>query len=446
MGQEGEAIADARIEGSLKSGEILMKATPRPFQLIMACAIGTVVAAALLVVWNARISRHTSRRTSGVRLLTLDVPFPAGGRFASDPYAGSAVCAECHPGEAALHSRTGHARTLSSAGRLPLARRLDGTTVVDPLLPEVLWSYRLRDGQLRLERNAGGKVEDCILEYAFGSGHHATTFVSVIDPKVPAILEHRLTYYPQEDALGTTPGHIASRRPPWVTSHGSVPPRELARRCFQCHATEISARGGQSIDEATMIPNVTCERCHGPARDHVAAARRGAAELELSLSFGLGRWTAENLLTLCGDCHRHPSRARPEQIRSDDPRLVRFQPIGITQSKCYTKSGGGFSCVTCHDPHARTSTDRAAYDSVCMSCHAAGGVSSAQPAQPARASSTSCPISPSSRCVECHMPRVDGGQFFLVSDHWIRVRRPEEFPSGSGAPVAGRPHVAPRKL
>jgi Cytochrome c554 and c-prime len=424
----------------------------RPAKAMILLAFAAVSAAALVVGLNVARSRTKPARTGTVRLLTVDLPFPKGGRFAADPYAGSRVCSECHPGEAALQSRSGHARTLSPVGRLPLARRLDGTTVRDPLVAEVIWSYRLRDGQLHLERKTPGQVEECILEYAFGSGHHATTFVNVIDPRLPAILEHRLTYYPREDAVGITPGHIASARPPWITAHGSAPPPDLARRCFSCHATQVSAGVDPAIDMTTMIPNVTCERCHGPGRAHVAAARRGAPEAELSLPFGLDRWSAEGVLALCGDCHRHPSFAHPEQIRPDDPRLVRFQPIGIMQSKCYTKSGGGFSCVTCHDPHARTSTDRPAYDAICLSCHsvrvarAPPGGAETLPVQPAHGAGATCPISPEHRCVECHMPRVDGGQFFLVSDHWIRVRRPEELPSSSSAPAARLPHLAPRRL
>src|SRR5205823_5293708 len=106
--------------------------------------------------------------------------------------------------------------------------------------------------------------------------------------------------------------------------------------------------------------------------------------------------------------------------------LARFQPVGLMQSKCYTESGGTFSCVTCHDPHARASADRASYDAVCLSCHAGRGPprapasSTAQPADRALAAGTPCPVSPSSRCVECHMPQIDAGQFIRFSDHWIR--------------------------
>jgi predicted CXXCH cytochrome family protein len=414
---------------------------------MIALAFGALVAGALWVTHLRLYSQRGSGRLAkaGVRLLTLDTPFPAEGRFAADPYVGSKVCSECHPGEAALHASSGHSMTLTPAGRQPLSRRLNGRTVMDPEQPDVLWSYRLRDSQLHLARQARGKTEECILEYAFGSGHHATTFVSVIDPKIPAILEHRLTYYTQRDALGVTPGQIAVPPPPWITPRGGALPADISRRCFQCHTTQIAAHGDQSIDEPTMIPNVTCERCHGPGRAHVAAARTGLSDVDLALPFGPKQWTAEGLHSLCGACHRHPADSEPEAIRPDEIYLARFQPVGLMQSRCYLESGGSFSCVTCHDPHARASTDRTAYNAICLRCHT--GDAEADTHAPAGGatvgrSGSPCPRSPRVGCVDCHMPRVDAGQFYLVSDHWIRVRTPGQSAHASGAPAAQGPLLA----
>jgi hypothetical protein len=286
-------------------------------------------------------------------------------------------------------------------------------------------------------------VEECVAEYAFGSGHHATTFVNIIDPATPAILEHRLTYFTRDAVLDLTPGHEIKPPPPGLTLHGGVPPPRDARNCFGCHATEVSAPGDPGIDEARMIPNVSCERCHGPGRAHVEAARRNAAESELALPLGTERWTAAELLRSCGECHRHPAGPRPDSIRPDDPNLARFQPIGLLQSRCYRESAGALSCVNCHDPHARASSDRAGYDAVCMSCHTGPDESTdALRGTPARR--PVCSVSPRERCVECHMPRVgvDPGRHILLSDHWIRIRRERDSVPArrTGAPNPGRSH------
>ena len=357
-----------------------------------------------------------------VRLITFDRPFPAEGRFVSDPYIGSRVCAECHPAETALHARTGHARTLVPAGRVDVSRRLDGTTVADPESPDVSWSYRYADEQLHITRKTASEVQQWVADYAIGSGHHALTYVSMIDRKIPHVLEHRLTYYHRENgksALGITPGHDSRPAPPGLKPYGGELPPRIARECFRCHATQLSAGDDeQRFDENTMIPNVSCERCHGPGKAHVAAARRHAPESELALPFGPDNWTAAKLLTMCGSCHRLPSPSQAGRIKPGDPNLVRFQPVGIVQSRCYQKSVGAFSCVTCHDPHSRVATDRPAYDTICLSCH----TGPAQPKQEGTAKpAPSCPVSARSRCVECHMPRKDAGQGILFSDHWIRI-------------------------
>jgi hypothetical protein len=406
----------------------------RRARLIMVPTLAAVAAGAAWVMFTGSPPGTVAGQARGVRLLTLDRAFPAGGRYPADPYIGPRVCAECHPGESALHVRSGHAQTLRPAGGRGVALGLDGKTMADPELSGVSWTYRYRNGQLAILRAASGKVEECIAEYAFGSGHHAMTFVNVIDPKVPAILEHRITYYTRQHALGLTPGQDAAIGSPHRTPIGAVFESRQARKCFGCHATQVSL-DGEKIDEATLIPNVSCERCHGPARAHVEAARRGAADSELALPFGPDRYTAEGLLTLCGTCHRHPSRARPDQIRPDDPQLARFQPVGIIASRCFRESRGTFSCVTCHDPHARASSDRGAYLAVCVSCHS-GGSDPPGPLPDQHQRASSCPVAPRGDCVECHMPRVDAGQHILFADHWIRVRRP-------GEPVQRRPGPPP---
>jgi predicted CXXCH cytochrome family protein len=157
-----------------------------------------------------------------------------------------------------------------------------------------------------------------------------------------------------------------------------------------------------------MIPNVECERCHGPGRSHVEAARGGAQGAALGMPFGPGRWSAAEQMRLCGACHRLPEMGDPSLIRTDNPELARFQPIGLMQSACYKKTGGGLTCTTCHDPHARASTNTRDYESVCLSCHKAP-------------TGTPCTVSPATGCVACHMPRRDVGRGMMVTDHWVRI-------------------------
>jgi hypothetical protein len=301
---------------------------------------------------------------------------------------------------------------LRPVARTPLPGRLDGKTFHDPERPEVAWSYSVRDGALAVERTEAGEVERLLVDYVFGSGHHATTLVTLTDrtPDRPALLEHHLTVFAHKEQPDITPGQGVGGKTEGLGRLGRRFAGSDAVKCFECHATVTSDRGPSMLDEATMIPNVDCERCHGPARAHVEAARRGAVagDPALALPFGPGRATADDELRLCGSCHRLPSMGDPALIRTDNPVLVRFQPVGLMQSACYRKSRGTLACNTCHDPHSRTSTDRVAYEAACLACHQGP-------------SHTPCRVSPETGCVGCHMPRRDVSRGMMMTDHWIRI-------------------------
>jgi hypothetical protein len=275
----------------------------------------------------------------------------------------------------------------------------------------VSWRYELRGEELVTERVEGERVDEQAVQFAFGSGHHATTFLTVTGQDPTRAREQRLTYYAHRDALGITPGQESYDPATGTTELGRDLSAEFTYLCFACHTTITSGDDLQKLDVATMMPNVTCERCHGPGQEHVTAAEREA--MELSVPFGSrtgpARWTARSLMQMCGGCHRLPEMVSPDVIRPDNPELARFQPAAMLQSRCYKESQGRLHCLSCHDPHGPASKDQAAYERVCLDCH--GGA----PGQ------AQCAVSPSDKCVGCHMPGRDAGQGVLFTDHWIRV-------------------------
>jgi hypothetical protein len=332
----------------------------------------------------------------------------AGALSPADPYIGRQACRECHPGEYAAHSFSGHNRTLRPAGSGPLARLLDGRRVPDPEQPAITWTYALREGRLSVTRSGGGDPDTPIaIDYALGSGQHATTFVTVGPGERgnrPG-LEHRLTYFAHSRSLALTPGqHQFSKS--GQSRYGYVLAPRLIQDCLNCHSTRTSAHGPRDLDVATMIPNVSCERCHGPGRSHVEQARHGTPAEGLGMPLGIDGDAASEVRS-CGTCHRLPQQFSAREIRPDNDVLARFPSVGLLQSKCYSSSQGALRCTTCHDPHARVSQDPAMYQAACLSCHRAA---------PRR----TCPVSPGSGCIACHMPPREVGRGLKFTDHWIR--------------------------
>lgn len=393
---------------------------------ISALLILGALAAIGWIFWSLHREGRFDGRGGISSLLKITRTVPRGGRYAGDPYIGSATCGECHPGEAALFKSSGHARTMRMAAGFELADELAGRSADDPLLPGVRWTFQRKDDQFLVEREAEGAIRRFVIDYALGSGHHAVTFVTMLDLDEPRILEHRLTYYPKDRALRLTPGHDKGKDLPGATSDGVEYDGAKARKCLGCHSTQLSNWGNAKLDPPTLIAAVTCERCHGPGRAHVEATKHATPETDLSMPMGLGSWTVQSQFDLCGKCHRHPARVPPAQLVPDDPFLARFQPVGLSQSRCFKGSDGRLSCVTCHDPHARASSDPAHYEQICMNCHRAttDSPTSHDSNTPAPPPASLCPVSPSSDCLPCHMPKIDSGQHVAFSDHWIRVHRP----------------------
>src|SRR5262249_37088739 len=134
-------------------------------------------------------------------------------------YVGSRACSECHPGQHATYLGSGHSHTLTAAASHRTARAIVGRSAGGPGHPYVRWTYGLNGERFRVERTEGGQTERLLIDYAFGSGTHATTFVTLIDPdpKHPKALEHHLTYFTTQGAFGITPGQGEGR------VHGSGP-------------------------------------------------------------------------------------------------------------------------------------------------------------------------------------------------------------------------------
>jgi Cytochrome c554 and c-prime/Doubled CXXCH motif (Paired_CXXCH_1) len=387
----------------INTAESLNSRAPNPARAWKAVLVFVCVSlAAVAILWGLGSRTPDSRVAT-----TLD-----SGRASRESYVGSESCAACHPGEFAAHSRSGHARTLRRAAQTEQANLLAGKTFVDPERGDVNWSYALRHDKFWTERHEGTNVERLLIDYAFGSGHHATTFVTLTDrtPGRPTMIEHRLTLFAHTAVPDITPGQgqVRERDREGMGPSGRHYTTALTLKCFECHTTTISNRGPLILDETTMIPNVGCERCHGPGQEHAQARRRGAVEKPIAMPFGGRHSKPADEIRLCGACHRLPETVDRAMIVPENPRLVRFQPVGLMQSACYQKSQGTLSCSTCHDPHARTSADLPAYEAVCLSCHQG-------------LERTACKISPVTGCVGCHMPKRDASRGMMMVDHWIRA-------------------------
>lgn len=310
---------------------------------------------------------------------------------AADPaFVGAAVCAKCHRAQFEAQRKTGHAQALSRAAEHPLraAWPLESTEV------RRAGRFRFRFDGLSMRVDDGTDVLAVPMEWAFGAGQQAITFVSRGDSRF--YLEHYLSYFRQLRAFGPTPGHAELKPLNLAEAAGLLykigDPVAGIDGCFSCHST-----GG--VTGLTPAENgVRCEACHGAGAKH--AASRGKAPV-----VNPGRMTASALNDECGRCHRPPA-SDPAKVDWNFAWNVRHQPVYLSQSACFVKSGGKLSCLTCHGPHEPLRTSAAFYDQKCSSCH------------PARA-----PSCGPRNCAGCHMPRVSPEPPLSFTNHWIGIYR-----------------------
>lgn len=327
-------------------------------------------------------------------------------------FVGNSSCLECHEEYRSDYLASGHARTIRPIHDFPHLQQLAdlrfhdsvrGHTfryhvegeLVDVSLPEVFGTKRMP------------------LNYAFGSGDHAVTFVSLVENQdgTPYGIEHRVSWYSQGEDFDYTPRHDELDVTAPVEHFGRVVPAGKIERCIACHTTTAALDG---LEVNRMTPNVGCESCHGPGADHVAAMNEGLSVApggEPNIRFASGTWSARDEIATCGKCHRTVDELPPQVLQPDEPRIIRFQSVGLVLSECYKRADGRLSCSTCHNPHQKASaTSLSAYEQKCLDCHSG------------TEESVSCPVSPKLNCIECHMSPVEIHPGIVFHDHWIRVR------------------------
>ncbi|HYG81130.1 MAG TPA: cytochrome c3 family protein, partial [Pyrinomonadaceae bacterium] len=263
--------------------------------------------------------------------------------------------------------------------------------------------------------------------YAFGQGKAGQTYLFVRDG---AFQESRVSFYKKIKGLDWTIGYEREPPPTLEEAVGRTVSTDEARNCFGCHTT--AGVSGNQLQLEKMMPGVSCEACHGPGADHVAAME--AKDLKNKRIFNPGTMSPDELSQeFCGSCHRSAEQvAANKTLRGINS--VRFQPYRMFTGRGHDPFDQRLACTTCHNPHQNPKEEAAFYDEKCFACHRSGeSLKSAQIARAEEAEDRNakpCPVSQQA-CVSCHMPKVEiPGSHFQFTDHRIRIAREgEPFPN-----------------
>jgi Cytochrome c554 and c-prime len=316
------------------------------------------------------------------------------------PYRAVRECATCHAAQAKPQPATSMAHALELPAECTILKNHSLLTFKDGP-----YSYRIeRKGDQSIYSVTDGQnTLTAPIGWAFGLGGAGQTYVYSKDGQ---LYQTRVSYFSDIDGLDFTLGALNAKPKVFAEAAGQLMDHNEQLACFGCHAT--NATQGRKLNLDALTPGLQCERCHGPADNHVQGVRLGDAKL--AAMNHLRSFSSEQMSNFCGQCHRTWEQIAVSSIRGVVN--VRFQPYRLTNSKCYDADDSRIRCTSCHDPHQEVNRKDAAYDSKCQTCHA-GGKAAARPCKVAK-----------SDCVSCHMPKVEiPGSHFKFTDHEIRIVR-----------------------
>jgi hypothetical protein len=329
-------------------------------------------------------------------------------------YIGSAACGKCHPQEFARQSESGHAQALHRATDHPLAKSYMASPVWSrgPTY-QFLFSQGPDGFDVQVFDYATRQTLQLPVEWAFGAGNHAVTFVSRVSEDV--YIEHAFSFYTDTKTMDLTPGHRLMQSdslPKAVGVLHRVTDLQDAqggmRKCFECHSTGPIQNTAVGIEPSEM--GVRCEVCHGPGSAHRKAVMDGRSTLARSAIRNPSRMSADQINEMCGSCHRFPGSNFA--VNWNAQWNVRHQPPYFRQSRCFVESQGRLSCFSCHAPHgALRKGDAPYYSNKCLACHTT----------PGHFPAAICKSNSSVDCISCHMPSLPVTSHLSFVNHWIGI-------------------------
>ncbi|HTY87542.1 MAG TPA: multiheme c-type cytochrome [Candidatus Acidoferrum sp.] len=174
--------------------------------------------------------------------------------------------------------------------------------------------------------------------------------------------------------------------------------RAITPRCLECHVTSFAwldpfagpgSAGIRFSRYTNLVLGITCEKCHGPGRDHIARYRSSSppisAAAAASAIINPARLPRDRQMDACSLCHAGAGIERSPALSfnvgdvlsnhlelqvpgPDAPVDVHGNQIqGLERSRCF-QSSPTMTCLTCHDVHA-PHRDLKAFAARCLTCH-----------------------------------------------------------------------------
>jgi hypothetical protein len=355
-------------------------------------------------------------------------------------YAGSEKCARCHKDIYGSYLHTAHNQTSGPA----TLHSVHGS------FAEGQNTFRFYETVVKMENHNGDlyqvayKGKKPFISQKFDIAVGGVKAETYLGWKGDQLFELPISYFKNIHSWTISPGY--SRDVPNFS-------RPVISRCMECHSSYINEKEqsnenmttrGVQFEKSSIILGIDCERCHGPAAEHVNYQTSHPAEKKSKFLISYGSLTRAQKLDACAVCHsgnKDNFQVSAFNFKPGDT-LSKFKETEflrknlkpgtmdvhgnqnglLAASKCFLMSK--MDCNTCHNTHENEKMNLAAYSLKCISCHTKVNHNSYANSQSAMLTNN---------CIDCHMPEKpsntikvasadsSGVVHYLARSHYIAV-------------------------
>lgn len=371
----------------------------------------------------------------------------------SNMYVGSQVCRECHRDIAERYATHPMGRSASAVASAPQIESFSQPAVVAPgdfVYTAVSEGHRQFHHEMLRGADATTLYDQTVeIDFLLGSGQRGRSYLAV---QGDHLVISPLTWYSQRQTWDLSPGYDKTQR------HFE---RRAVEGCLQCHTgrTAVGPRPDTVVMPVFHEAAIGCERCHGPAEQHVTWRRSHPKGEDSTLDpiVNPAHLPPHEREAVCNQCHLQGGERVLRYGRSEydfrpgkdlsDVWVIFTQGNGASanktttavnqvpqmqSSRCFVESQGRLGCTSCHDPHGLpTPVERVDYyRERCLACHSTK--SRCQLDEANRRSRQ-----PDDSCIDCHMPKLPTSDVPHTSqtDHRI-VRSPSSARPKGNEPVS----------
>ncbi len=349
----------------------------------------------------------------------------------SPSYVGDEACRACHARIVESYFRTAHHLTSRIATKDSILGSFsDGKNLLKTSYPDLNFRMEAKANGFYVTSESGfpdsASKRSERLDLVLGSGRIGQTYLYW---KGDRLFELPVSYW---TALGT-----------WISSPGYLDDagnfdRPVTPRCLECHVGYAETVAGPEppnhYNSAKIVIGISCERCHGPGRQHVDAMKTLKPWESI---INPAKLTRDKQVEVCAQCHnglRKPLAPAFSYLPGEplgnyfEPALPEPNPtaevhgnqVGLLQrSRCFQASPA-LSCAMCHNVH-QTQRNAARYSEYCLICHKTKSCGEFR----------KLGEKIGRNCVDCHMPIQSSNKIISISNgklveakirtHWIKV-------------------------